>query len=328
LQETLGGWVNDDLPGYFADYADVVFGRLGDRVRYWMTINEPWCVVDGGYFHGVHAPGLRDRAAGYRAGHNLLRAHAHAAAAYRARHANGRGQISLALNSGYAFPASDSPEDEAAAERYLLNFAGWFSDPLFFGDYPAVMRERLGAMLPEFSDVDAALLTSSMDYLAVNYYTSDTICHREGAGLMDAAVVPEPHRPRTKMDWPVRPEGLTALLLWLHRRYDGIAMFITENGAAYEDEVDPAGYVNDQSRIDYLRRHIAAVAQACAQGAEVRGYLAWSLLDNLEWSLGFTRRFGLIRCDFATQQRTIKASGHWYARLIADGQLAPAAVEA
>jgi beta-galactosidase len=322
LQNDLGGWVNDDLPRIFADYADVVYRRIADRVRYWITINEPWCVVDGGYFHGVHAPGLRDRAAGYRAGHNLIRAHAYAAEKYRTGHAGSGGQISLALNSGYTFPATSSKEDAAAAERFLLNFAGWFGDPIFFGDYPQVMRERLGELLPAFSTEDAALLRRSMDFLAVNYYTSDTICHRDGEGPMDAAVVSENHWPRTEMNWVVRPEGLRGLLVWLHERYRGVPMYITENGAAYVDEVDGDGFVNDPKRIEYLQTHIAAAAEACAQGVDLRGFLVWSLMDNLEWSLGFTRRFGLVRCDFDTLQRSIKASGQWYAKFIANGQSA------
>ncbi|MGE0479607.1 MAG: GH1 family beta-glucosidase [Phycisphaerae bacterium] len=316
LQMELGGWLHPDLPKIFADYAAVLFDRLADRVPLWLTVNEPWVIVDAGYVHGVHPPGVRDQALGYRAGHNLLRAHAYAVARYRAGRHN-TGAISFALNSSYSFSATASPDDQAAAERAMQNFAGWFGDPCYFGDYPALLRERLGALLPEFTDADAALLTRSMDFLALNYYTSDVVRHAPGAGPMEVLPVPQPDVPRTEMDWPILPKGLELLALWLHDRYPGLPLYITENGAAMHDEPDSDGFVRDVSRIDYLGAHLDALDAAAARGVDVRGYFAWSLLDNLEWSAGFARRFGLVRCDHATQRRTIKASGHWYARRIA-----------
>ncbi|MFQ5807591.1 MAG: glycoside hydrolase family 1 protein, partial [Phycisphaerae bacterium] len=206
LQMGLGGWAHPDLPQIFADYAELIFDRLGDRVRYWLTLNEPWCVVDGGYFQGWHAPGIKDRALGYRAGHNLIRAHAYAVARYRAaRHS--KGAISFALNTNYSFPASQASEDVAAAERSMESFGGWFADPPYCGDYPAVLRERLGALLPEFAPTDTGLLTRSMDFIALNYYTSEVVRYAPGAGPMEAEVVPQPEVARTTMGWPIMPEG-------------------------------------------------------------------------------------------------------------------------
>ncbi|MCA9243068.1 MAG: beta-glucosidase [Phycisphaerales bacterium] len=326
LQMEMGGWIHPDMPKLFADYAQVIYDRLADRVKMWITINEPWCCVDGGYFHGGHAPGIRDRRLGYLAGHNLIRAHAYAVQRYRA-HENGKGKISFALNTTFSYPASDTPEDAAAAERAMLDFGGWFTDPPHFGDYPAVMRERLGDMLPEFSAQDAALLRGSMDYLALNYYLSDTVRHAPGVGHMEIERSFDPAYEKTQMGWPIVPDGFFRLLKWLNSRYQGLPVYITENGAACDDKPDAGGFVDDQDRIAYLADHLAAIAAARREGVDVRGYYVWSLMDNLEWSEGLSKRFGIIRCDPQSQERTIKASGHWYREVI-NGNGAPALARA
>lgn len=315
LQNELGGWTHPEMAGLFADYAGVVFDRLGDRVKHWLTLNEPWVVVLAGYIDGVHAPGIKDRRLGYRAGHNLMRAHALAAARYRAsRH--GDGKIGFALNSSYSFPASETPEDCAAAQRAIENFAGWFGDPAHFGDYPTVMRERLGDLLPEFTAEERRLLRKSQDFIAINYYMSEVVRYKAGAGPMELELVPQSTIPKTEMGWPIMPDGFTELLCWLSRRYGALPVYVTENGAAFDDQPDESGNVEDQNRINYLRDHVAAMHAAQARGVDVRGYFVWSLMDNLEWTEGFSKRFGLIRCDFETLKRTIKASGRWYARMI------------
>ena len=329
LQMELGGWPHPDVASYFADYADICFRSLGDRVRYWVTLNEPWCVASDGYIQGWHAPGVRDAALGYRAGHNLLRAHAHAAARYRAVQRPGPGGLGIALNIIYDFPATETPEDAAAAERAMEFMGGWFGDPLCRGDYPASMRLRLGDLLPPFSAEDAALLRGSLDFIGLNYYFADVVRDDPGRSPAEVEKVPQTGRKRTEMDWPVTPEGLAPQLQWLACRYPGLPLYITENGAAFSDQADGAGLVNDVDRIDYLREHIAAVASARRLGVDIRGYFVWSLMDNLEWAQGFSKRFGLVRCDFETLQRTVKASGWWYAHLIASGgDLAAAAVHA
>lgn len=320
LQAELGGWAHPDMAHIFADYADTAFARLGDRVRHWLTLNEPWVVVDEGYIRGTHAPGIKDRALGYRVGHNLLRAHAHAVARYRACRHN-QGAISLAVNSTYSFPASDSPEDAAAAERAMQNFAGWFADPPYYGDYPKTLRERLHELLPSFTAEETALLRRSSDFIGLNYYSSDVIRYAPGHGPMESEYVAPDNRARTEMNWPIVPEGLHRMLVWLSRRYPGLPLYITENGAAFDDRVDATGFVSDDDRIAYLRDHFTAAAAALAEGVDLRGYFVWSLLDNLEWAYGFTKRFGLVHCDRTTLQRTIKASGHWFAKYIANGRL-------
>jgi beta-glucosidase/6-phospho-beta-glucosidase/beta-galactosidase len=326
LQFELGGWAHPDLAPIFADYAEQAFRRLGDRAPLWLTLNEPWVVVDAGYFHGVFPPGVKNQRQGYLVGHNLLRAHAHAVARFRGQGRAG-GQISFALNSAFYFPQSDSAADRAAAERAVVNFAGWFADPPHFGDYPALLRERLGNLLPAFSDEDTRLLRRSMDYIALNYYTSDVVRHAPGRGVMEYELATGPDVPRTEMHWPIMPAGQHALLCWLSERYERLPVYITENGAALPDRPDAAGYVHDLDRIAYLRDHFAAAARAARDGVDLRGYFVWSLIDNLEWAAGFAKRFGLIHCDRRTLRRTIKASGEWYARVIATGELdaAPAA---
>jgi len=319
LQVELGGWAHPDLPDIFADYAELIFNRLGDRVRQWITINEPWCIVTGGYFDGVHAPGIKDRALGYRVGHNLLRAHACAVERHRLVRPH-QGAISFAVNTNYSFPATDSPEDVAAAERAMQNFGGWFATPAHTGDYPAVMRERLGDLLPEFSAEDARRLAGSMDFIALNYYMSDVVRHAPGAGPMEYEIVPQPDAQHTEMGWPVRPDGFRRLLHRLHEQY-GLPIYITENGAAFDDQPDKDGFVDDQDRIAYLRDHIAVVGRALAEGVDMRGYFVWSLLDNLEWAEGYAKRFGIIHCDRENLSRRIKASGRWYAKVAATGRL-------
>ncbi len=318
LQFELGGWLHDDLPKIFADYGRVMFDALGDRVRYWLTINEPWCVVDGGYFAGVHAPGARNEQWGYLVGHNLIRAHAHAVAAYRAGAKPG-GAISFAMNLGYSYPENESNGDGAAAERAMVAMGGWFADPMHFGDYPPMMRERLGDLLPAFSREEASLLRGSMDYIALNYYHSDIVRHSPASGRFELERADYPDVPRTEMGWAIVPDGLRRALHWVADRYPSLPVYVTENGAACNDHVGADGEIDDQNRIAYLHDHLAAASDALRDGVDLRGYFVWSLLDNFEWSCGYDKRFGLIRCDFPTGKRTIKASGRWYARFIESG---------
>ena len=318
LQMELGGWLNDDIAMVFADYAKVMFDRLGDRVKFWLTLNEPWCSAFNGYVSGVHAPGIKDKSLGYRVAHNLLRAHGHAVGAYRAGK-NSSGQISAALNTQYFYPVTDTPEDKAAVCRAMDHFCGWFADPLFTGQYPESMRERLGDLLPEFLTEDAALVKGSADFLGVNYYSSEWVKDVPDSPGMGTEVVPRPDLPQTGMDWAIVPQGFYDVLVWLRHRYGDIGFYITENGACFDDQVRDSGEVIDTNRIEYLQDHLAAVHAAISDGVKVKGYLAWSLLDNFEWSFGYSRRFGLVRCDYHSLKRTIKSSGRWYADVIRRG---------
>jgi beta-galactosidase len=318
LQERLGGWEHPDTAQHFADYSTLIFDRLGDRVKHWFTINEPWCIAYGGYIGGTFAPGVQDRARGFRVGHQLLRAHAFAVAAFRS-HKHNDGAIGIGLNSEFMFPASDSTADREAANRAMLDMAGWFGDPVWFGDYPEELRSAYGEILPTFSDEDQRLLRRSIDFIATNYYFSDVVRDAPGAGPMEYERAHDADRPRTAMGWPIVPEGLESLLIWLSERYGKLPVYITENGIALLNETVERDRVHDPERIDYIRTHFEAARRAMKQGVDLRGYFVWSLLDNFEWAHGFTKRFGLVHCDFEAQVRTIKDSGLWYADWIAGG---------
>lgn len=314
LQFELGGWLSPDLPHVFADYAETMFERLGDRVSHWITINEPEVIVTAGHAHAFHPPACNDLRLSYQAAHQLARAHGLAAERFRTICPDG--QISVAINSIPAFPATDDPRDAAAADRAMLHQTAWHADPLVRGDYPDLIRERLGRDLPEFSEEDRRRLEGSIDYFALNYYLADIARHDNTGGPFQFRREPYPDRPRTATNWPIVPEGLTSVLRWIADRYPGLPIYITENGAAIDDEPDAEGFVKDEPRRDYIEQHIGAMHAAMRDGVDVRGYFAWSLIDNLEWSMGFTKRFGIVRCDHDTQRRTIKASGKWYAEFV------------
>ncbi|MFJ6198130.1 GH1 family beta-glucosidase [Micromonospora sp. NPDC092111] len=324
--EDAGGWTHRDTAARFGEYAAVVAARLGDRVRMWNTLNEPWCSAFLGYGIGVHAPGRRDQAAALRAVHHLLLAHGHGTAALRA--AGVTGGVSLALNGGTVRPRRDTPADRAAARRIdgLLNRI--FLDPLLRGAYPADVLADTAA-LTDWSfvrDGDLALIAARLDALCVNYYQPDLVSdpgdhHDPGTPYPGAEGVrfhPTPG-PVTAMGWSIDPTGLRDLLLRLTRDYDVPPLYVAENGAAYPDEVTPDGRVRDVERLDYLHRHLAAAHDAITAGVDLRGYFVWSLLDNFEWAYGYDKRFGLIHVDYRTQRRTVKDSGRWYGRAIARG---------
>jgi beta-glucosidase len=266
-----GGWEADEAPGWFADYARLVAQRLGDRVRDWITLNEPEVIDSHGYAKGVHAPGITDEERARRVAVNLVRAHNAAAEAVRAAAPDARVGIALSLS-----PVHASTPEVAAARDELRNRR--FLDPV----------TRAG---------------SPLDFLGVNYYT------REVVDGFPARVE------RTAMGWEVYPEGLTEILVRLHRDYGPIELFVTENGAAYEDLPGRDGEVDDQDRARYLERHLGAAADALEAGVPLAGYFVWSLLDNFEWAQGYSKRFGIVRVDYESQRRTVKASGRRYAEL-------------
>ncbi len=309
-----GGWLNPDAAEWFADYARVVYERLGDRVTFWTTHNEPWVVIDGGYMVGPMAPGHRNVFEAPRAGHHLMRAHAHAVRALRAE---GARQVGLVVNLEPKHPASDSPEDVATANRAHAYFNRQFLDPAVLGRYPEELAEVYGPGWPGYTDEDAALTREPLDFLGVNYY-SRTVVRADPTGFPDGArKVPQRHAAHTTLDWEVYPEGLTEVLTWVTERYGALPLYVTENGSAFYDPPTPIdGRVDDPLRIAYLRSHLQAVEAAIERGADVRGYFAWSLLDNFEWAQGFSKRFGLIHVDYATQTRTPKASAEAYAGII------------
>ncbi len=338
-----GGWVNRSTAHRFTEFAQTVHAALGDRVRVWSTLNEPWCSAFLGHTAGVHAPGHHSPAEGLVAGHHLLLAHGMATQELRSL-APGA-DLGLTLNFTVADPADpDDPDDVAAAGRLDAQFNRWFADPVFRGSYPeelwadldqAGLASPLAAVVQEG---DLTTISTPIDTLGVNYYHGELIGSRpdprntagEAAPVDRPAHSPHPlpegiysHErglPRTGQGWEIQPEGLTRLLLRLHRDYaapSGTRIYVTENGAAFEDVLDPDGRVDDVHRRDFLATHLAAIHDAIAQGAPVDGYFAWSLLDNFEWSWGYSQRFGIVYVDFETQRRYVKLSGHWYSDIAA-----------
>ncbi|HEX3896084.1 MAG TPA: GH1 family beta-glucosidase [Rudaea sp.] len=309
-----GGWLNPDIASWFADYATVMFKRLDGGVKKWATLNEPWVVTDGGYLHGVLAPGHRNKFETPIASHHLLRAHGAAVKAYRA---TGKHQIGIVVNLEPKYPATQNADDVAAAKRAHAYMNRQYLDPVFFGKYPDELKEIFGEAWPQWPQEDFDLIKQPIDYLGVNYYTRSVTKHNENNYPL--RVLPVRQRATyTETGWEVFPQGLTDTLTWIRDRYKNPPVYITENGSAfYDPPVVENGVLDDPLRVNYQKKHLRAVSDAIAQGCDIRGYMAWSFMDNLEWSLGFAKRFGIVHVDFATQTRTIKASGHHYSKVIA-----------
>jgi beta-glucosidase len=316
-----GGWENRDSADWFADYARIAFDRLGDRIAMWATHNEPF-VVASGYGGGVFAPGLADAAAGYRAVHNLNRAHGAAVRAFRAGgSAGGRpaGKIGIVLDLHHIVAASGSDEDRLARDRAIDNAQGVFLHPIFRGSYPQGLMDWLGPLAPEIRPGDLELCSEGIDFLGMNHYFTQEVRYSCRGGLLklEQDFVSEPGMGRTELGWGINPGGLSAVLARIAPIVGDTPIYISENGCAMSDEPDSAGYVEDLGRVNYLRRHLVELHRAIESGAKVRGYFVWSLMDNFEWSYGYAPRFGLVRVDYGTQERIPKLSARWYSDLIA-----------
>jgi beta-glucosidase len=309
-----GGWLNRDIAGWFGDYAAVVVRKLGDRVALWSTLNEPWVVSDAGYLHGTHAPGHASLSEAAVASHNLLRSHGAAMEAIRAE--DGR-QAGLVVNLEPKYPASDRPEDLAATRRADAYMNRQFLDPVFLGRYPEELAEIYGAGFPAFPAADYTLIGQPLDFLGINYYTRTVTAFDPAAEPLRAARVRQGQHLHTTLDWEVYPPALTDVLMWVHNRYGSIPLFITENGAAFDDPPAVEGPIlDDPLRVAYLRDHLRAAHEAMRQGVDLRGYFVWSLMDNFEWSAGYSKRFGLYHVNFEAQRRTPKASARFYSGVI------------
>ncbi|NHZ65860.1 GH1 family beta-glucosidase [Massilia genomosp. 1] len=310
-----GGWLNRDIADWFADYARVMFERLDDRVTSWATLNEPWVVSDGGYLNGTLAPGHHNRFEAPIAAHNLLRAHGAAVKAYREV---GKHEIGLVVNLEPKYPASDSAADQQAAARGHAYMNGQFLDPVFFGRYPEKMKDVYGDAWPEWPAEDFELIRQRLDFIGVNYYTRSVTRDEATALPVRAVAVRQPLATYTETGWEVHAKGLSDTLDWVAARYGNPPLYITENGAAFFDPpVAEGGRVHDPLRIDYYQKHLRAIHDVIQKGVDVRGYCAWSLLDNLEWAHGFSKRFGIVHVNFATQERTLKDSAYFYREVIA-----------
>lgn len=313
----VGGWVNRDTAYAFADYAEVVAKRLGDRVAGWSTLNEPWCSAYLGYGVGMHAPGLTDRQSAYDAAHHLLLAHGLAVPRLRT-YTSPSTKIGITLNFAPIYPADERPETAQAVLQSDLFGNRWFMDPLYQATYPEGLFAAMGVNPPPILDGDMAIISTPIDFLGVNNYTRVVIRGKSESSQTDAgeAVAPIPGACYTEMGWEVYPQGLTDLLIRLHRDYNIPSLYVTENGAAFNDQWNGDDTVSDPRRLSYLRDYIRACAQAIAQGVPLDGYFVWSLMDNFEWAEGYNKRFGIIYVDYPTQRRIVKESGHWYAALI------------
>ncbi|WP_298208577.1 family 1 glycosylhydrolase [Ferrimicrobium sp.] len=329
-----GGWSSRDTAYRFADYVDKLVSALGPRISQWTTLNEPWCSAWLGYAVGQHAPGETNVSAALAANHHLLLAHGLAAQAIRAR---SDAEVGITLNLAHVTPASDDPLDRLAATLTEGNANRMFLDPLFLGDYPADMMDLYGDARAEIKEGDLATISTVIDFLGVNYYAPAIVGSRERIAelqalgycvdarrtpnLLDmtasAVHVKRPGFTSTQMGWEVEPATLTELLCNLRDQYRPIPIYITENGMSNADYVRQDGSVLDPERTAYLEGHLRAVAGAIAAGVDVRGYYVWSLLDNFEWALGYSQRFGIIWVDYATGERTPKASYYWYRDFIA-----------
>ncbi|OYU19926.1 MAG: beta-glucosidase [Rhodobacteraceae bacterium PARR1] len=308
-----GGWTNRDTCFRFADFAEAITRRLGDRVAAIATINEPWCVSWLSHFWGVHAPGQRDIRATARSMHHILLAHG---AAMERLRSMGQPNLGIVLNFDYAQAASDSAEDQKAAALWDGIFNRWFIEGITKGTYPANVLEGLDPYMPAAWQDDMALIGQRLDWLGVNYYTRHINAH-------DAAA-PWPHLkdgqgdlPKTQMGWEIYPDGLHHFLTRMARDYVGdLPLYVTENGMANADVLQD-GAVSDDVRTDFLFSHLAATKRAIADGANVKGFFYWSLLDNYEWAEGYEKRFGLVHVDYQTLARVPKSSYHAYARALA-----------
>ena len=319
--EDKGGWLQRDTVERFAEYATLLGMRLGDRVEHWCPVNEPNIVTMLGHALGIHAPGKRLMFDALPVAHHLNLAHGRAVAALRA---TGARSVGTANNHSPVWPASDSEEDRDAAGLYDVLLNRIFADPMLLGRYP----EGFAELMPGPVEDDLAVINAPIDFYGVNYYAparvaapGSTIAASPGIALENAPfkVVEVEGYPRTGFDWPVVPDGLRELLVGLRSTYgDRLPpMYITENGCAYDDVVDPDGSVHDPDRVAYLDAHLRAVARAIDEGARVDGYYTWSLLDNFEWAEGYTKRFGLVHVDFDTLERTPKDSFAWYRSVVA-----------
>ncbi len=339
--EDTGGWPARDTAYRFAEYAEAVARGLGDRVDTWTTLNEPWCVAFLGYAAGVHAPGRTEPPAALAAAHHLNLGHGLAVQAIRGVLGDTtRCSVTLNLHEVRLGDPSD-PADAEAAARIDRVGNEVFLGPMLDGGYPAALLEDT-ASVTDWSfarDGDEKVAAQRLDVLGVNYYTPTVAKHWDGVsareqadGHGDFAATPwvgssdvdfvDQGPPYTTMGWSIDPTGLEDLLVRLHRRFPGLPLMITENGAAFPDVVAPDGAVHDADRIAYLDGHLGAVARAIAAGADVRGYLAWSLMDNFEWARGYEQRFGVVRVDYDTLERTPKDSALWYRDVIARHGLA------
>ncbi len=308
LQRRHEGWLSRDTALRFAEYAQLVTRRLGDRMASIATHNEPWVTAILGHEQGIFAPGIRNRRIAYQVAHHVLLSHGLATQAIRQM--GTKADVGIVLNMSPISPATDSELDAFHARLEDGKLVRWYTDAVLKGEYPSDILEHLGADAPVVQSGDAALISQPIDFLGINYYHPTVSSSANPTSPVSSSTAAVTH-----MGWEVAPQSLAALLLRLKRDYKLPPIFITENGAAYEDHVVD-GRIDDELRRAYIESHIAAVADVIRQGVDMKGYFVWSLMDNFEWAQGYAKRFGIIHVDYATQKRTVKKSGQWYSALL------------
>jgi len=301
-----GGWPARDTAKAFVEYADLASRTLGDRVKQWMTLNEPQVVAIVGHKHGRHAPGLADTEKALAAAHHLLLAHGWAVPVLRSNSPGAH--VGIAMNMTLMTPASPDEADEAAARRRDGEVNRWFLDPLAGRGYPEDLEEWQRIVEPVAQDGDMEVMATPLDFVGINYYIREVIRSKDAHARQEVFPVKE----RTEMGWEVYPDGLFEILTRVQADYPFERLYVTENGAAFADQVGPGNVVDDPRRVAYLQGYVDAAARAIEAGVPLHGYFVWSLMDNFEWAHGFSKRFGLIYVDYHTQERIVKASGRWY----------------
>ena len=318
--EDKGGWPNRDLAGYFSEYAGIVVKVLGDRVTHWAIFNEPWIFTYLGYHTGELAPGRTSFPEFIRATHVVNLAQGRAFRAIKAARADAK--VGTAFNTSFSDPNTNSEADRAAAERYHAFRNAWFIDPALRGEYPKALSAYISPEMLGVQAGDMEITKVPLDFLGINYYDRSIVSASEVAADLNIASKDGHQGPKTEFGWEVWPDGFYALLMRITRDYNRPIIEITENGCSYGDMPGENGHVPDQRRIAFFRGYLGALARAIIDGADIRGYHAWSLLDNFEWAEGYTQRFGFTFVDFRNQKRTIKDSGFWYGQLATTGKLA------
>ena len=310
-----GGWNNREIVEWFGEYAEVLTSRFGDRVKNWMTLNEPLCSAWLGHLYGDMAPGIKDLQTALNVSHNLLMSHGLACQVIRSNVSEAN--VGIVINVTPAVPATDSQEDSNAAQLADGFDNRWFLDPVFGRTYPADVIDALGAS-PEIHSGDMKLIAQDLDFLGVNFYFRQTVAADQNSKPLPIRSVNRENVKRTAMNWEVHPQAFEEILLRISKEYSPKAIYITENGSAWNDEVINDEIFDDE-RIDYLARHLDAMKSARSQGAPILGYFAWSFLDNFEWAYGYEKRFGLIYVDYKTQKRAPKKSAFYYRQLLLNG---------
>lgn len=316
-----GGWPNRDLIDRFVDYSRILFDALGDRVPMWVTHNEPGVTTHLGYADAIFAPGESSFPRALQTAHHLLVSHGKVVQMFR--QGGYKGEIGIALSVSDYQPASNTEADLQATRRVREANIGIFTDPIFKGAYPEDLMKWLHPLAPEIRDGDMETIHTPIDFLGLNYYFSQVASFAKDGGIFKVSVIQDAHPMwgHTIMDWKIKPDGLYNLIMDISNNYGKPKIYITENGTAVEDLPDETGYVQDIERIHYLRAHLFEISRAIEKGANIEGFYLWSFFDNFEWSSGYTPRFGIVRVNFETQQRTTKLSGKWYNELIANNAL-------